>query len=443
MKNRKGFTLVELLAVIVIIGIVIGISIPAVTAVQKRLINQRVNTFYKMVGEAADAYIEEYSDDFDISSTCYDIPYKELITNELLTETDITCLRESHNNLEGIIQAKKVEGHNTFTYSYYLTCYDKETGKPLKESEAVPEGCQGVNGGYKISVLPVYEESNEPYYGEWTSKSIKYKLESKSPYYYPIRDFQYKVSGSFEWKNGTVIDGELGTGEIIIKADDSHKVIDTSIKMRSIDTNNNISSESGLFTIKIDTTPPIISADSSTYKKGNPGKWTATCIDYESGVVSDTSIVDVKKAGDTSVTCTNNTGLTSSETHNFKYSVCATGQNTCKYGCSTCGGEAYSCNCSDCYTKSNTCKPGYVYGPWSNYDACAVGRDAYDTDVNQCIECYNGVYKCRHRTKSYSNCATGSISCVKGCDTCHKPTYSCNCSDCYTGKDTCNKGYIW
>ena len=70
MKNRKGFTLVELLAVIVIIGIIIGISIPAVTAVQKRLINQRVNTFYKIVEEAANAYIEEYSDDFDISSTC-------------------------------------------------------------------------------------------------------------------------------------------------------------------------------------------------------------------------------------------------------------------------------------------------------------------------------------------------------------------------------------
>ena len=40
MKSKKGFTLVELLAVVVIMAIIVGVSIPAVTTVQKRLMKQ-------------------------------------------------------------------------------------------------------------------------------------------------------------------------------------------------------------------------------------------------------------------------------------------------------------------------------------------------------------------------------------------------------------------
>ena len=37
MKNKKGFTLIEMLVVIALIGVVIAIAIPSITLVRKRI----------------------------------------------------------------------------------------------------------------------------------------------------------------------------------------------------------------------------------------------------------------------------------------------------------------------------------------------------------------------------------------------------------------------
>lgn len=62
--NKKGFTLVELLAVIIILAIVVGFSIPAMT----NIINDSKN---KALGVAVDAAADYLTDQYAIMNTDY------------------------------------------------------------------------------------------------------------------------------------------------------------------------------------------------------------------------------------------------------------------------------------------------------------------------------------------------------------------------------------
>lgn len=149
-RKKKGFTLVELLVVIMIIGIVLGISIPAVVNLQKSQNARKFEYFTTIVGEAADLYVEQYGKSFDETENCFDIPYDSLVEEELIQESDITCL--SSEGQQGIVQATRVPGTNHFTYQYFLTCTDCTTGEVFHESGTAPTGCKGVNGNFIVNI---------------------------------------------------------------------------------------------------------------------------------------------------------------------------------------------------------------------------------------------------------------------------------------------------
>lgn len=57
--NKRGFTFIELLAIIILIGVVIGISIPAINYADKKFHEKDYNTKVELIKKAA----EEYGDD--------------------------------------------------------------------------------------------------------------------------------------------------------------------------------------------------------------------------------------------------------------------------------------------------------------------------------------------------------------------------------------------
>ena len=266
MKDKKGFTLVELLAVVVIMGIILGISLPAVTAIQKRLVKQRVNTFYRIVEEAADAYVEQYHADFETTSDCYVFTYSDLIDEGLLKESDITCLSEAYGENKGVVAATKVSG-NTYTYDYYLTCYDKATSKKLESSKQIPAHCIGVSGGFPITANVIHvkkDGSEEPYVctdpstGCWVSGSIRVELNSTSPYYVDIGKYQYFIENEsgFTWSDVTPVGSNIMSFTTSNDSNPSTSSYNKAIKFRSVDAASNISSEFPWVYAQVDNTVP-------------------------------------------------------------------------------------------------------------------------------------------------------------------------------------------
>ena len=273
-RKKKGFTLVELLVVIMIIGIVLGISIPAVVNLQKSQNARKFEYFTTIVGEAADLYVEQYGKSFDETENCFDIPYDSLVEEELIQESDITCL--SSEGQQGIVQATRVPGTNHFTYQYFLTCTDRTTGEVFHESGTAPTGCKGVNGNFIVNIdsaVKVVDGVTSDYtFDTWTRGKVIVTVSSVNPYFYDIDHYEYSLDGSSYVR--------MTGNQVTFEASMNKKVY-----FRAVDTNGNISGDTVVI-IKIDNDKPTATLSLSGTKGDND--WyistvTGTCTNQNDG----------------------------------------------------------------------------------------------------------------------------------------------------------------
>ena len=129
MKNRKGFTLVELLVAITIVGIIAVIAIPLIRNIQGNQGEQKFNAYKNSIEQSARLYVETYGEDeFGQSeSGCIIIPLEELKDKNLAKDIQIadrSCLNEN-----SFVKVDK-DG-NRYTYTTYLSC-----GKNMKDEDA-------------------------------------------------------------------------------------------------------------------------------------------------------------------------------------------------------------------------------------------------------------------------------------------------------------------
>ena len=70
--NRKGFTLVELLAVLVILSVIMGIAIPSISSSMERTKSKQNASKYKMLESYAEEYVTDHKNAvYKSSSSCY------------------------------------------------------------------------------------------------------------------------------------------------------------------------------------------------------------------------------------------------------------------------------------------------------------------------------------------------------------------------------------
>ena len=90
--NRKGFTLVELLVTVAILGIITGLSIPIVRNITQARINKKYDTYLDSLVYATKLYTDSYSDDLygHKASGCEYVTYNDLARYKLVKDIDLS-----------------------------------------------------------------------------------------------------------------------------------------------------------------------------------------------------------------------------------------------------------------------------------------------------------------------------------------------------------------
>jgi len=253
MENRnqeKAFTLIELLAVVVLMGLIITMAIPALRNLTYNSEEREYKYHKQLVHEAAKLYTKNFRGELESEdSSCFNIPYQALLQEDLIEEENIHC----SGNI--ILSKRTMDGYN---YNYYLTCKDV-SGKVLHETDTtVPISCKGMNGQFKIS-YSLYKDGDTgrvPYTeGEW-AKYIYGEYNASSPYNYPVDYFEY----SMDFINWHRIDGHTET----------YTNYNGNIFVRAVDTGGNIS-EAIRHLVRGDSLGPTFTVKSSEngIKEGN------------------------------------------------------------------------------------------------------------------------------------------------------------------------------
>ncbi len=241
MKSKKGFTLIEMLVVIILIGIILAIVLPSVTKLSNNRSKKMYETHLDVVVESAvDLYTDQYKGELaDENAECFNINYQTLLKDGLVDETDVFC--------DGNIIIRDNKSTNSLENSYYLTCRDSK-GNEINKSEKVPSGCRGFNGKFKMEYA-IYTDSakTKPYDGTYYVKDAYVVFTSTSPYSFAIDHYEYSIKLDGNWK--TIPSGSnLGSIADI-------KNLDGILNVRAVDQDNNESS-SVRIPVKLDNTGP-------------------------------------------------------------------------------------------------------------------------------------------------------------------------------------------
>lgn len=119
--NRKGFTLVELLAVIFVLGLLVAIISPIVT----NLLNDSKESLRKnqidTVITAAKRYMIDHPDLLPERNNVYSVSINDLISSGVI-ENDKVVDPKTKKILDGCVVVRYVSNYNQYEYSYSDLC---------------------------------------------------------------------------------------------------------------------------------------------------------------------------------------------------------------------------------------------------------------------------------------------------------------------------------
>ena len=158
--NKRGFTLVELLVAISILGIIMIIALPQLSGLQSDNKNTKYEKYSDSVVTSAKLYTDSYAKDMfgNNASGCYDIPYKKLEEKNLAKDIrvdDLTC--DTYNGANPTTFVRVYKSQDVYLYDIAIKCVDKNN-KVVYEKTLNGDICNGKRAdetGPEISISDV------------------------------------------------------------------------------------------------------------------------------------------------------------------------------------------------------------------------------------------------------------------------------------------------
>ena len=137
MKNRKGFTLVELLITIVIMGIITAIAIPLLRNARERNNEKQYTTYAESLKHATKLYLDSYEEDMfgKKDNGCAIVTFNQLKSRNYIKDIpieNITC-----DVSETYVKVVKINGK--YGYSTSLVCGNKNADGTFSETARYPK----------------------------------------------------------------------------------------------------------------------------------------------------------------------------------------------------------------------------------------------------------------------------------------------------------------
>ena len=157
-KNNSGFTLVELVVAVAVLGIITAISLPAINNIQTRNQEKKYTTYEDSILSSVKLYVDAYEEDeFDKSSLkaqCKAVKYEDLKNHNLLKEYDISgvkCQGRKVGQDENI--AAYVYKGTDGKYEYYPMIYCQKNGKNVygDMESSIPRTCEMSSNAISIA----------------------------------------------------------------------------------------------------------------------------------------------------------------------------------------------------------------------------------------------------------------------------------------------------
>jgi len=182
-KNTEGFTLVELLAAITILGIITALSIPLIRGIQDSNEKRKFTTYRDSLENSAKLYVDSYSEDLfgHKDGGCAYITWDQLYEKDL-TE-DIQMAGISCNSENSFVKVVKYKEH----YNYYpsLGCGNKKNGEASTVNVTLPDSKKAQEieeescGGPDTSSMTIKASPNS--YTEKDRQKVGIKISITSP----------------------------------------------------------------------------------------------------------------------------------------------------------------------------------------------------------------------------------------------------------------------